>query len=342
MKNQEIKLLFFSKTYDFLNVYLPKHKDGSDHTRTAYKTALRDFKNYTNQTKGIPTGKFCFSDCTYDYVLDYRNYMYDVKKYKEGTVNSKLAAIRSYLNYAASRDASLIQIKFSVDRVPLLTVPKVHQPIIENVDSLAALLNKPDNTRTGLRDKVIMSALYDSGMRVQELSKMLLRDVDMNAEQYRLLIHGKGHKERILYLDEKTSALIKQYVGAFHPDRKLDTPFIYTTTHGEIHAMTVRNIEKRIKKYADLTRLDHELPDSVSPHTFRRTRGTNMYRDGVDISIVARHLGHNDMKTTKDHYTTPSPEQMKEIARKRTRMIPDEEKLWSDDEDELTKELGLL
>ena len=342
MKNQEINLLFFARTYDFLNVYLPKHKNGSDHTRTAYKTALRDFKNYTNQVKEIPTRKFYFSDCTYDYVLDYRNYMYDVKKYRESTVNSKLAAIRSYLDYAASRDASLIQIKFCVDRVPLLTVPKVHQPVIESVDSLAALLSKPGNTRTGLRDKVIMSVLYDSGMRVQELCRMLLRDVDMNAAQYRLLIHGKGHKERILYLDEKTSALIRQYLGEFHPERKPDAPFVYTKIHGEIHAMSIRNIEKRIKKYADLTRVEHELPDSVSPHTFRRTRGTNMYRDGVDISIVSRHLGHNDIKTTKDHYTTPSPEQMKEIARKRTQMIPDEEKLWSDDENEISKELGLL
>ena len=67
-----------------------------------------------------------------------------------------------------------------------------------------------------------------------------------------------------------------------------------------------------------------------------------MYRDGVDISIVSRHLGHSDIKTTKDHYTTPSPEQMKEIAQKRTQMIPDAEKLWPDDEDELAKELGLL
>ena len=169
----------------------------------------------------------------------------------------------------------------------------------------------PGNTRTGIRDKMMLSLLYDSAVRVGEMAGLLLRDVEMNDDQFMLLIHGKGHKERVVYLCEKTSALIRQYVDEYHKDRDLDTPFIYTTIHGQKHAMTVRNIEKRVKKYSDLTRADHDLPDSVTPHTFRRTRGTDLYRQGVDISVIARKLGHSDIKTTKDHYTTASPKQLK-------------------------------
>ncbi|MBP3902202.1 MAG: tyrosine-type recombinase/integrase [Blautia sp.] len=70
--------------------------------------------------------------------------------------------------------------------------------------------------------------------------------------------------------------------------------------------MTTRNVQKLIKKYADKVRETHDLPESVSPHTFRRTRGTGLYRDGVDLAAISVLLGHADMKTTRDHYTTPS------------------------------------
>ena len=342
MKKEEFSGLFFSRTHDYLNVYLPKHKDGSDYTKRTYRIAMKEFKDYTNNVKGIPTRKFLFADCTYDYLLDYRNYLHDTMHRKESTVNTKLAAIKSYVGYASSRDTSLLQIHLSIERVPLYVKPKMQQPIIDDVNSLGAILSMPKNTRKGMRDTVMMSMLYDSGMRISEMKGLLLRDVEVSENQTRVLIHGKGQKERIVYLDEKTTALVRQYLEEYHPDRRLSLPFFYTESHGQRHPMSVRNYEKLIKKYADKARADnHPLPDSVSPHTFRRTRGTNLYRDGVDISVVSGLLGHANIQTTKDYYTSPSMEQLQAVAKKRTEMIPDEIQMWPDDEEELAKELGL-
>ena len=66
-----------------------------------------------------------------------------------------------------------------------------------------------------------------------------------------------------------------------------------------------------------------------------------LYRDGVDIEAVAVFLGHSDTKTTRDHYTSPSVQQLREIANRRTEAIPETEQLWPDDEDEMTRILGL-
>ena len=63
--------------------------------------------------------------------------------------------------------------------------------------------------------------------------------------------------------------------------------------------------------------------------------------DAYDLAAISVLLGHADMKTTRDHYTTPSLEQLREIANKRTGAIPEEEPLWSDDEDEIARMLGL-
>jgi len=342
MKKEEFNQLFFSRTYDFLNVYLPKHKDNSDYTRITYRIALNDFKDYTNEVKGISTLKFLFADCTYDYLLDYRNYLHDVMHRKESTIGTKLAAIKSYVGYASSRDSSLLQVYLSLERVPQYVIPKIKQPIIEDVNSLGAILSTPRNTKKGMRDTTMMSMLYDSGMRISEMMKLLVRDVEVKECQTKVLIHGKRQKDRIVYLDEKTTALIRQYLDEYHPERNLALPFFYTESHGQKHPMSVRNYEKLIKKYADKARADkHPLPDSVSPHTFRRTRGTNLYRDGVDISVISGLLGHANIQTTKDYYASPSTEQLRTVANKRTEMIPDEIQMWPDDEEEIARELGL-
>lgn len=333
--------LFFCRTYDFLHVYIPKEKVGSKNTFTTYKQGMKTFRTYVNSIKGIPSNKYLFADCTYDFLLDYRNHLHDVSGMKETTVNNKLSVIKAYVGYAAARDVSLQQLHFAVSQVPYYSVPKVQQPIIEDVDGLAAVLGMPLNTKKGLRDKAIMSTLYDSAMRVDELVSLTVSSVCMDHGDIMIRIHGKGNKERTIVLDSKTSALVRQYADEFHPEKEPGTAFFYTVIGGVRKHMSIRNVQKLIKKYSDKARADHDLPSSVSPHTFRRTRGTMLYRDGVDLAAVAVLLGHSDTKTTRDHYTSPSIEQLRQIANRRNDVVPEVEQFWPDDEEEMSRILGL-
>jgi integrase/recombinase XerD len=341
MKKGNIRSLFFCKIHDFLYVYIPKQKNGTRNTLITYKQGLKTFRAYVNDVAGIPSNRFGFKDCTYDFLLDYRNYLHNEINLKEKTVNNKLAVVKSYMEYVSARDISLQQYAFAIGQVPFYSVPRTQQPIIENMDALAALLGMPTNTKKGLRDKVIMSTLYDGAIRVEELVSLKIRNLYLANENIRLRIHGKGNKERSVMLDTKTSALIRQYLGEYHPDLESDAPFIYTVISGLRKHMSIRNVQKLIKKYSDKIRADYELPLSVSPHTLRRTRGTTLYRDGVDLVAISVLLGHADMKTTRDHYTSPSQDQMREIANRKNEAIPEEEPIWPDDEDEMTKILGL-
>jgi len=341
MKKEDIESLFFCKIHDFLHVYIPKQKNGTGNTLITYRQGLKTFRAYVNDVAGLPSNRFVFKDCTYDFLLDYRNYLHDVINLKKKTVNNKLAVVKSYMEYVSARDISLQQYAFAVSQVPYYSVPRIQQPIIEDVDALAALLGMPANTKKGLRDKVIMSVLYDGGIRVDELVSLKIRSLCLNNEDIRLRIHGKGNKERSVVLDRKTSALIRQYMGEYHLGLESDAPFIYTVIGGMQKHMSARNVQKLIKKYSDKVRTDYELPASVSPHTLRRTRGTTLYRDGVDLAAISVLLGHADMKTTRDHYTSPSLDQMREIANRKNEAIPEDEPIWPDNEDEMTKILGL-
>jgi hypothetical protein len=133
---------------------------------------------------------------------------------------------------------------------------------------------------------------------------------------------------------------VEAYIIEYHNKRKdYDHPFVYTVIHGVTHRMSERNLERIVKKYADITRDDFpNLPKNVYPHLLRRTRATGLYRDGVNIELIASTLGHSSIQTTKDHYAYPSLEQKREALEKGrigTLSQPDEEQEWPDDVDTL-------
>lgn len=97
-----IEGLFFCRTHDFLHDYIPKVKAGSRNTFATYKQGIKSFRTYVNSVKGIPSTKYRFVDCTYDFLLDYRNHLHDVDGLKETTVNNKLAVIKAYVGYASA------------------------------------------------------------------------------------------------------------------------------------------------------------------------------------------------------------------------------------------------
>lgn len=353
MSSIPVEKLVFSRTMDFLENYITKQRNGSNNTKITYREGLKSFRSYVNNVLKIPTNRFTFDMITYDVILSYRNYLHDNMKLEESTVNNKMATLRSYMNYVSARDITLQQIAFAVSRVPLCSLPERKMPVIDNENSLKALLASPDNTNKGLRDKVILSFLYDSGVRVSELTGLKICNLSLN-DRTNIgidILHSKRDRNRSDYLGTKTSALVVQYLDVFHPSLIQTDYFIYTTVGGIKKAMTTRNVEKLVKKYADRVRTDNQLPEKVTPHGIRRTRGTDLYQEGVPIEAIARKLGHADLRTTKKHYTNQSPLQQKDLAERKNTAIPEagnkapiisneEIVTWPEDEEEITKLLG--
>ena len=332
-------------TLDFLNVYIPQDSPSSKTVKT-YRDGLTVFRRYVCEEKHLSIRRFRFDECTFDFVLDYRNWLLDDRKQARSTVNNRLAAIKSYVRYASARDVTLQQVFLSISEVPFLRIEKKILPIIEDTETLKAFLDSPPNTRTGCRDTMILSVLFDTMIRADELIRISIGDLCMNAGIPYILIHGKGNKERTVSLSEKVIPLIKEYMKEFHGSSAdiPDFPFIYTVSHGEVHRMSERNVERIVKKYADITRLKYpSLPDPVYPHMLRRTRGTGLYRDGVPIEAIAVAMGHANVQTTRDHYAFPSLEQKRAVMEKGTGVISigNEEPEWPDDEDELARLCGL-
>lgn len=200
MKNKNAKTptdqLFFSKTWNFLNIYLVSQAGRSPATAESYRDSLTVFKNYLTGELGRSISIFKFSDCTKECIYGYREYLLN-KGVKPSTVNVRVAAIRSYLNYAADMDVSVQSIALAISRIsPCKTITK-ENPILTE-DALTALLAAPPHTRTGIRDRAILVLLYDTAVRISELLNIKLCDIVLDKRYPYVFITGKGNKERTI------------------------------------------------------------------------------------------------------------------------------------------------
>lgn len=327
--------LFFSMTWDYLNVFLPVQHRDSPQTAKSYEDGLSIFRRYVTDECMIPMDRFRFQDLTYDFLLDYREYLTG-KDHKPNTVNHRLAVISTYMKYAASRRTSLFQIYLSISEVPYVAVPSKIREIIEDSDTIKAYLSAPSTSEKGIRDQMILVMLYDTAIRAEELTGLDLSDVNIHADEPYIRVRGKGDKERVVSLSEKAVPLVRQYISIFHQDqRRRNDPFFYTIIHGNVGRMSVRNVERIVQKYADKIRPEHpDIPAKVYPHMLRRTRATGWYRDGVPIETIAVILGHSEAKTTRKSYASPSVEMLREQMKAGTEAEPEitsEKQLWKND-----------
>lgn len=337
-KKNKTKKLFFSKTLDFLDHYLPEQVKKSANTIETYRDALTVFRRFLSEGEHVSIRTFQFEDCTHDLLL---KFLESLKRNgsAETTCNNRLAAIKAYLWYAADSDISIQPVALTTSHVPFLKAPKLTREIISE-DDLSALLTAPQTTKIGMRDQMIMILLYDSAVRVSELISMDVRSVNLNAAIPYIRVYGKGDKERIVAITDATAGHIRKYLKLYHQELSPDSPLFYTVIKGIRGRMSTGNIERIIKKYADQIRLDHPtLPKSCYPHMVRRTRATNMYQDGTDLELIARILGHSSTETTRI-YAVPSIDMIRK-AMERGNPATDEKQEWPDDEAEIARLCGL-
>lgn len=333
--------LFFSRTYDYLANYLPRQVGKSPETVRAYRDALTVFRRYALESLGKGVGRLTFGDVDRDCVLGWLESMAG-EGLSAATRNQRLSAIRSYLWYAADCDVAITSVALSVAGIPRVSGPeRVKERLSEG--ALRAILSAPDQrTRIGCRDTALMSVLYDTGIRLSELTGLTVGDIHLDDEQPHVYVVGKGDKERPVGITDPTVEQVRRHLKMSHADGpKTSDPLFYTRHGGAKCRMSPSNVERLVQRYADMARPScPEVPERVCPHMFRRSRATDLYQQGVELAMVSRILGHAKLETTKV-YAVPSMEQMREAMSGVCRTEEPEEPTWLEDEDMMARLCGL-
>ena len=190
----------------------------------------------------------------------------------------------------------------------LLNSIKVEQTLPDSlsIEEMEILLNTPEQTTAGIRDKVMMELLYGTGIRVSELIDM--KTLDVNSEMGFISVMGKGQKERIIPITDYVAGLLREYIENTRIEllKSNDIDALFITNRGK--PFSRQGVWKMIKKYGQMS----GVLKNITPHTFRHTFATHLIENGADLRIVQELLGHTDIATTQI-YTHLSKKSVKEM-----------------------------
>ncbi len=286
-----------SKSYlNSFEEYLKSEKNFSSHTIRAYQADVLTFLIWVNEAdiKEIDTKKFS----EYIYFIGQLNYT-------KTTVARKIASIRAFYKFLYREEI--------IDFNPTDTVqgPKRTKslPNFLSDDEVETILtNVKISTPAGYRNRVIFELLWVSGMRISELSGLNYENLNLN--QNEITVYGKGAKERIVLIPNRTKESLEYYIENVSDlicktDKAPSSP-VFINHNG--YRLQNQSIRKALKEV-----LNHiEISKKVTPHVFRHSFATRLLENGADLRVVQELLGHSSIANTQI-YTHVSIQRLKTV-----------------------------
>lgn len=279
----------------FLN-HLDVERNFSEQSLRAYATDLRQFSEFLDARGTADLGSVDN--------LTLRAYLAGMSEanYGRRSIARKLASVRSLFRFLHRRG------EITDNPAKMLRTPKLARnlPSFLDENQVTVLLSTPDPASWGgVRDKAILELLYATGLRVSELVKLQLHDLELSRGSLRTL--GKGRKERILpLLPAAVDALQAWFKVRQRPPRSRDGAIrpgiqnVFINQRGS--ALTDRSVRRLIDQYVKQAAINCK----VTPHTLRHSFATHLLNHGADLRDVQELLGHAHLATTQvyTHVTT--------------------------------------
>ena len=297
-KLQEVLLLRFSeqesqpepaKNEEYLEMFLHAKKvEGlSDRTIAYYRSSVTHLLNSIK----TPVRKIT-TDQIRAYLSDYQQ----INNCGKSTVDNIRRNISSFFTWLEEEDHIL---KSPVRRIHKIKSKTAVKEVISDED----IERLRDNCEVA-RDVAIIDMLYSTGMRVGELVRLDIRDI--NFDERECVVYGKGSKERKVYFDARTKLHLQNYIST----RADNNPALFVTLDAPHDRLKISGVEIRLRELG--RRLDIH---NIHPHKFRRSMATRAIDKGMPIEQVQKILGHSQIDTTM-HYAIVNQNNVKAAHRK--------------------------
>jgi len=279
---------------DFFCQRLINQQNASPRTVASYRDSFRLLLRFAQERVKRSPVDLTLADLDAPLVLAFLGHLESARRNTIRSRNARLAAVRSFLNYAALREPAALPI---IQRVLAIPFKRFARPVIEHLSrgEIAAVLDAPDaSTWSGCRDRVMLETFYNTGARVSEIVALSVGDLSLGRGA-RLVIRGKGRKQRIVPLWKRTSTHLREWLRRVSSDPA--TP-LFPNRSG--HRLTRAGVETRLR--AALVTARERCPSlrrrRISPHSLRHTTAMHLLQSGVDITVIALWLGHESITTT--------------------------------------------
>lgn len=283
--------------HKFFTCYLVQQRRLSHNTISAYRDTFKLYLSFLSEQSKTAVASLALKDIDRNSIINFLDHLEADRNNCVRTRNNRLAALRCFVNFAAAEMPSMI-----LQASQILAVPQKRwdRPLLGHLerDEIEALINATDHfTWSGERDHAMLLLFYNTGARVAEVIQLQRNDVDIY-RQHTVHFFGKGRKERVVPLWPRTLKRIKLWLTKIPPGES--TP-LFPNRFGE--PLTRSGVRQRLM-LAQKQAMD-TCPSlrqrHITPHTLRHTTAMHLLQSGVDLSLIALWLGHEQIDTTHQY-----------------------------------------
>ncbi len=317
---------------DFLSKYLPGQRNASTHTIASYRDVFKLLLIFCDSVKSIKPEKIKASDLSKELILHFLDWLETERKCSISTRNQRLAVIHSFIHYVQKESPeNLFEFK------KILSIPNKKHPrtLVAYLtgQEVQILLSQPDTSTTEeFRDAILLSVLYDTGSRVQELINIRVKDVRLSSPAV-IRLHGKGSKIRQVPLMSKTSEGLSLYLEMkkYHPGTSKGDNYLFENQKKrQLSRWGISYIlNKYVEKAKNIVGFNVDFP--VTPHVLRHSKAMHLLQSGVNLIYIRDFLGHVDCSTTEIYARADSEMKRKAIEKAYVNLVPETVPKWEED-----------
>lgn len=279
----------------FFVEHLGRQRAVSPCTVAAYRDTFRLLLSFAEAKIGKAPTALALVDLDVRLILSFLDHLEKERRNGVRSRNARLAALRSFLKYAAHHDLTALPVIEQALAIPMKRFDRRVLGFLSRQE-IQTILEAPDpRTWAGQRDRALFSLMYNTGARVSEVIGLRVGDVVIDGSAA-VHLHGKGRKERSVPLWRPTARLIRGW------KRRLDDAgndnCLFPNRGGG--RMARSNVTQRLELAVSAAAQHHPqlAHRSISPHTIRHTTAMHLLQSGVDITVIALWLGHESPATT--------------------------------------------
>lgn len=281
----------------FFQKYLVGELGTSSHTIRSYRDTFLLLMEFAKDKYKLSPEKIKLETLSKTFILDFLDWLEDTKGNAISTRNVRLAALRSFFRFLSYEDIEHLDLWNSNLGIKC---KKCRKETVKHLtkEGISAILDEvPTSTKVGRRHLVLLSLLYETGARVQEVITLAPKDVRLS-KPFSISLLGKGNKTRIVPLTEHMAELLRNYY--------LDNHILGTEeyklfqNHSGIQ-LTSQGVTHILQKYAKLAHKKHsdDVPLGITPHVLRHSRAKHLLQAGVNLVYIRDFLGHASVQTTE-------------------------------------------
>lgn len=280
----------------FFQERLIEQRKVSPNTIASYRDTLRLFLGFVSEDVDLSPAKLTMEHLTVERILAFLNYLEAVRGCGSRSRNQRLAGIKAFFHHIAFKEPAALLLTQQVLEIPYKRFNRSMFGFLTK-EEIRALLDAPDrSTKSGLRDYVLLTFIYNTGARISEAIQLRVRQLSLSPP-FQVRIIGKGDKDRVVPLWKNTAQALTSWLSvreSFAPT----TDHVFVNVRGE---PLTRGGGRHIL-IQTLTLAERNCPSlskkKVSPHTLRHTTAMHLLQSGVDVNVIRMWLGHVSLDTT--------------------------------------------